>query len=112
MVIREVDTGLRPDTFIHINIVDYTLSTQDYLKNVFQGVREDKNVKKSIKDVSYIHIKIMLIIIIQVYHHNFIQTCHINLIQACHLTLFVSVNIALILLYMHLMEFHTNSHIP
>ena len=30
--------GLRPENFLHITMVDYTLSTQGYLNNIFQGV--------------------------------------------------------------------------
>ena len=59
MVMREVDIGLRPANFLHITMVDYPLSTQCSLNKIYQGVYKDK-----------IYIKIVLIIIIQAYHHN------------------------------------------
>ena len=65
MVIGEVYIGLRPSTFLHTTILDYTFSTQGYLKNLFQGLCKEKIFKTVIKAVSYIHIKIILIILIQ-----------------------------------------------
>ena len=54
MVTREVDIGLRPDNFLQITIVVNTLSTQGYIKKIYQGLCKDK-----------IHIKTILIILIQ-----------------------------------------------
>ena len=76
MVTIEVDIGLRPENFLHITTVEYTLSTQDSLNNIHQGVWKDKN-----------HIKIILSIIIQEYHHTLIQACHHTLIQIYQHTL-------------------------
>ena len=97
----------RPDTLLHITMADYILSTQISPKNTLQGVSEDKIFKKIIKDVSYIHIKIILIILIQVCHRTLIQVCHYTLIQKFHHTLFVHVHIVVLILFMHLTELHT-----
>ena len=78
--ITEVDICLRRATLLHINMVDYTCSTQGPLKIIFQGVRKEKTFKKVIKDASYIPIKISFIIIIQEFQHALIQACHHNLI--------------------------------
>ena len=87
MVIREVVIVLKPATFLHITMVDYTLSTQGSLKNLFQGVFEEKLFNAVIKSVYYIHIKIILIVLIQACHNTLIQSCHHTLIQICHHTL-------------------------
>ena len=47
VVIREVDIGLRPDHFLHINIVEYTLYTQGSIKKLFQGVYKEKLSKQT-----------------------------------------------------------------
>ena len=73
MVMTEVDICLMPDNFIHITMVYYTLPTQVFLKNLFQGVWKDN-----------IHIKIILIIIVQAFHHTLIQSFHNN--QSQHFT--------------------------
>ena len=59
---------------------------------IFQGVWKEK-----------IHIKTILIIIIQAYHNIIITTFHLILIQECNHTKFVCFNIALLLLCMHIM---------
>ena len=64
MVVTEIDIGLRPANFIHMTMVDNIFPTQGFLKNLFQGVWKEK-----------IHIKIILIILIQEYHHTLIQAC-------------------------------------
>ena len=103
-----MNIGLITATFLHITMVDYTLYTQGYLKNLFHGVCQDKSFKQFTKAVYYIHIKIILIIIIiiQAWHHTPIQTCHHTLIQELYHTLFVFVHIALLILFMNLMELH------
>ena len=73
MVMIEVAIGLRPSTFIHITMVEYTLSAQGYLNKLFQEVYEEKMFKKVIKSMSYIHIKIILTILIQSCNHTLIQ---------------------------------------
>ena len=83
----DLDTGLIPANFLHITTVDYTWSTQGFFKNIFQGVCKEKCSKTVIKYVSYIHIKITLIIIIQVSKHNLAQACHHTLVQTFHHTL-------------------------
>ena len=61
------------------------------------GVR--RSILKTVfKAISYIYIKIILIILI--------QACHHNLIQSCHYTLFVHVHISHLILHMHLIELH------
>ena len=67
IVMTIVDIGLRPANFIHMTMVDYKFPTQGFLKNLFQGVWKEK-----------IHIKIILIILIQEYHHILIQACQIR----------------------------------
>ena len=112
---REVEIGIISSTSLHITMVDYAWSTQGSLRILFQGVFEDKIYKTVIKAVFNIHIKIILIILIQAFHNSFIQACHhisiqnfyLTLIQVSHHTLFVYVHIALLLIYMHLMQFHT-----
>ena len=54
MVMAEVNIGLIPANFHHINMVYYTLPTQVSLKNILQGVCNEK-----------IHIKIIFNILIQ-----------------------------------------------
>ena len=51
MVMREVDIGIRLATFLHITIVDYKLSTQGFLNNLFQGLCKEKISKTVTKDV-------------------------------------------------------------
>ena len=76
--------GIRQAIFLPITMVDNTVPTQGSLKMVFLGVCEDKLWKTVIKDVYYIQIKTILIILIKACHHH-------TLIQACHPTLiFVS----------------------
>ena len=65
MVMTEVVIGLRPANFIHITMVDYTFPTQGFLKKLFQEVWKDK-----------IHIKIILIILIQSSSQTLVQACH------------------------------------
>ena len=65
MFMIEVDMGRRPATFLYITMMEYTLSAQGSLNNLFQGVCEEKISKTVIKDVSYIYINIILIILIQ-----------------------------------------------
>ena len=65
MVMLEVEIGLRPSKLLHITMVNYTWYDQGSLRMLFQGVHEKKTFKTSIKDVSYIQIKIILIILIQ-----------------------------------------------
>ena len=111
VVIREVEIGLRPATFLHITMVDYTFSTQGSLKNPFKGGAEEKICKIVIKAMSYIHILIILIIpiiLIQAFHLALIQTFHHTFILGFHHTLFVRVHISLLLLFVHLMEFLTS----
>ena len=81
MVMREVNIGLRQATFLHITMIYYTLYIQGHLTNISQGVLEGKMFKQFTKVVSYIHIKIIIIIIIQACHHTPIQTCHHTLIK-------------------------------
>ena len=73
MVMREVEIGLIPATLLNINMVEYTFSTKGSLKKLLQGVCEEEIFKTVIKDVSYIHIKIVLIILIQEFQHTLIQ---------------------------------------
>ena len=51
-------------------MVYYTLPTGGFLENILQGVHKEKT-----------HIKIILIIIIQEFHHILIQVCHKILIK-------------------------------
>ena len=77
MIMIEVDIYLIPVTITNITMVNYSLSSQGPLKKLLQGVCEEKILKIFIKDMTYIHIKIILIIIhIQELHHNLIQACH------------------------------------
>ena len=62
MIITEVDIGLRTANFIRITMVEYKLSTQGFLKKIFQGVWKEKT-----------HIKIIPIIIIHKFHHTLTQ---------------------------------------
>ena len=71
MVMRELGIGLRPDTFSPIKMVDNKVPTQGYLKIIFPEVYKEKSFKTFIKAVACIHIKIVLIIIIQTCNHNF-----------------------------------------
>ena len=80
MFIKEMDTGPRPDTLLHIDMVEYKSSTQGLLNNIFQGVCEEKIFKTVIKAVSYTQIKIILISIIQTFHYTLIKSCHHNTI--------------------------------
>ena len=49
IVMTEVDIGLRPSNFIRIKMVNYTFTTQGFLKRIFQGVYKEKiNIKKSL----------------------------------------------------------------
>ena len=98
MVMREVNTGLIPATFIRITMVDYTVYTQDHLTNLFRGVCQEKMFKQVTQVVSHIHIKIIIIIIIQAYHHP--------LIHEFYHTLFLFFHITLLILFMNLMELH------
>ena len=50
---------------------------------------EEKILKTVMKSMSYIHIKIVLIIIIQACHHTFCQACHHTLIKVCRNTIFL-----------------------
>ena len=110
VVMIELDIGLIPDIILRITILDYNFSTQRSLKNIFQGVWEEVIFGTFVKDGSYIHIKIILIILIQSSHHTIIELCHHKLIQTCHHTLiqefhhtlFISVHIVLLLLFMNL----------
>ena len=86
------------------SVVDYTLSTQDCPKKLFQGVYEDKTFKIAIKAVSYIHIKIILIILI--------QACHHILIQIFHHTLFFSLTYCISLAIYEPYEVAHHPHIP
>ena len=97
--IIEVYMGLIPATCIPQNLVDNTVPTQVSINIIFLGVCEYKLFKTVIRDVAYFHIKIILIILIQAFHHT--------LIQACRHTLFVRVRISLIILFIHLMELYT-----
>ena len=81
--------------------MDYTFTTQGFLKNILQGVCKEK-----------IHIKtIIIIIIIQEWHNVIIKTCHEILIttyqlihnQSWNHNQYVCVIISLILLCMHLL---------
>ena len=73
MFMREVGIGLIPGNFLHKTMVDYILSTQCYPKNLYQGVWK------------YIwHIKIITIILIQLWHPTLIQACHHTLIKKFH----------------------------
>ena len=72
MLIRYADIGIRTDTLLTITMVDYTVSTQGPLNMIFLGVCEENLFKTVTKAVVYIHIKIMLIILIQSYHHTLI----------------------------------------
>ena len=80
-------------------------------KNLFQGSYEHFLLKTIINDMSYFHIKIIFIVLIQAchhtliqeYHHMLIQTLNHTLIQVLHHTLFVCVYISLLILFMHLM---------
>ena len=47
-----------------MTMVDNIFPTQGFLKNIFQGLWKEK-----------IHIKIILIILIQEFHHTLIQAC-------------------------------------
>ena len=99
MVMIEVYIDIRPATLLLITMVNYTFSTQGYLEMRFLGVCKEKISNTVIKYVSYIHIKSIINILM--------QACHHTLIQAYHNTLFYRVHIALLLLFMHLMELHT-----
>ena len=88
MVTMEVEIGLIPTTFLYITMVDNTLSTKGSFKNLFQGGGEEKISKIVIKGVSYIHIRNILIIRIQAWHHNLIQAWNHTLIQEWHHNLF------------------------
>ena len=68
-----MDIGLIPVTFLHITMVEYTFSSQGSLNKLFQGVWEEKIFKIVIKDIYYIHIKIICIILIQSCHHIPVQ---------------------------------------
>ena len=100
MVMTKVEICLRSDNFIHITMVDYTFPIQGFLKNLFQGAWEEK-----------IHMKTILIILIQKFYHTLVQacqtilitTCHLMLIQSFHHTKFVCIHIALLLLCVYLM---------
>ena len=74
IVMAEVYIGLRPSNFLRITMVDYTLHTQYFPKNILQGVWKEK-----------IHIKMILIIIIQVFHHTLIKAYNKILITTCNL---------------------------
>ena len=85
---------------------------QEYIP---RGVRGE-NIQTAINTVSYIRIKNIRIFIfiqechhtiVQALHHTIIRTFHHTLIQACHHTIFVCLYIALLLLFMNLMQFHT-----
>ena len=65
-----------------------------------------ENFKTVITAVSYIHIKIILIILIQAWHHALVQTCRHTLIQACYHILFVRYHIELLIKFIHLMKLH------
>ena len=47
MVIREVDICLRPAKIFHISTVEYKLTTQGFLKKLFQGVCKEKSISES-----------------------------------------------------------------
>ena len=82
-------------------MVEYAFSNQGSVKNIFQGMCEDKIVKTVINTVSYIHIKIIIIILIpachhtliQAFHHTLPQTSQHTLIQACHHNQFVCIQV-------------------
>ena len=63
MVMKEVDIGIRPVTNIQITMADYKFPIKGSLKKISQGVCKEKIFKTVIKDVSYTHIKIILIMI-------------------------------------------------
>ena len=83
---RSQNTHLHPHNNVRQYIYHPRFSQDDFHRG-FQGFF----FKKFIKDVAYTHIKMILII----------------LIQACHHTLFVYLHIALLLLFMQLMELYT-----
>ena len=76
MFMREVDIVIIPATILLTTMVDYKMDTQGSLKMLFQGVCKDKIFKIVYKAVSFIHIKINFIILIQACNHTLIQTCH------------------------------------
>ena len=90
-----------------VSMLDSISSWFDLTLTTFPTVWKEKIFKQVIKYVSYIHIKIILVVILQAWHHNLIQTCHHTLFQEFHHTLFFFVRIALIILFMNLMELHT-----
>ena len=69
---KEVDICIRSENFLNIIMVEYTLPTQGSFKKLFQGGFEENFFKTVTKAVSYIHIKTILIIIIQAWHHTLI----------------------------------------
>ena len=91
MLIREVYIGCRSDTFLPITVVENTVPHRGPLKMLFLGAGEDKLLKTVIEAVAYIHIKIILIILIQACHHNQSFCVHIELL----------------LISMYFTEFHT-----
>ena len=64
MAMIEVDIGLRPANLLPITTMDNTGPTQGYLTMLFIGVCDDILFRTVIKAVSYIHIKIILVILI------------------------------------------------
>ena len=84
MVMRKLGICLRPATNIHITMVNSTFCTQGSLKKLFQGLYVETIFKIVTKDVTYIQIKIILIILIKACNHTLIQGCHHTLIQTYH----------------------------
>ena len=80
MVTREVEIGFRTATFFPITMVENVVPQQVSLYMLFLGVGEDKLFKKFMKAVDFIHIKIILIILIQACHHaqRFLSILHFS----------------------------------
>ena len=53
MVMTEVDIGFRAANFLHITMVEYTLTTQGFTKNPIQGGAEGKTPHKNHPYYSY-----------------------------------------------------------
>ena len=64
MAMREVEIGLRPANLLPITTVENIGPTQGYLTMLFIGVCNEILFRTVIKAVSYIHIKIVLVIVI------------------------------------------------
>ena len=73
MVTREAEIGFKTSTFLHITMMEYTLSTQSSLEDIYQQGGGGEIFKILIKAVYYFHIKNILIIVIQAYQHTLIQ---------------------------------------